>query len=140
MRKFTIAIVAMLAGVLLIVGSFAANWFFFAADKAAPENVQQQHTEVIDSFNGIINAADNACAIQGSSADDSDRDPTLVENPDAAYVSTFNNAVQSYNDKVDNLFRAGIVRPAGYPDHISTSELDTTDWCTVSSQVQDLKN
>ena len=125
---------------VLIIGGFAAGWFFFIADKAGPENVQRQHTEVIDAYNGILNAADNACVTQGSASDDGGKEPTLVEDPNAAYVSTFNNSVQNYNDKVDNLFRAGIVRPSGYPDHISVGDLDTSDWCTVSSQVQDLKN
>lgn len=128
------------AVLVLIIGGFAASWFFFIADKAGPENVEQQHTEVIDAFNGIINAADNACVTQGDPEDSGDRGPTLVEDPNAAYVATFNNSLQNYNDKVDNLFRAGIVRPSGYPDHIAVSDLDTSDWCTVSSQVQALKN
>ena len=135
--KTLTAIGAVLA---LIIGGFIASWFFFIADKAGPENVQQQHTEVIDAYNGILNSADNACVMQGTTSDDEGREPTLVEDPNAAYVATFNNSVQNYNDKVDNLFRAGIVRPSGYPDHISVSDLDTSDWCTVSSQVQDLKN
>lgn len=140
MSRTAKTLIAIGAVLVLIIGGFIASWFFFIADKAGPENVQQQHTEVIDAYNGILNSADNACVMQGTTSDDGGREPTLVEDPNAAYVATFNNSVQNYNDKVDNLFRAGIVRPSGYPDHISVSDLDTSDWCTVSSQVQDLKN
>lgn len=139
--KKTLQVVGCIGAVLvLIIGGIFASWFFFIADKASPENVQQQHTEVIDAFNGVLNAADNACVMQGSPSDSGGRGPTLVEDPNAAYLSTFNNSLKNYNDSVDNLFRAGIVRPSGYPDHISVSDLDTSDWCTVSSQVQELKN
>lgn len=133
----TLGLVAGAAIIFTVLG-LAMGWFKTGTDIISADNVKQQHEHVIGHYESLIAAADNVCAAQGEVETDS-RSATLVESPAMAYEATFRNIVVDYNSAMDNLFRAKIVAPPGYPESLAIKDLDTTDWCTVSSQLHELK-
>lgn len=123
-----------------IVG-FANNWGRAAIDVVSPENVKAQHEKVIGNYNAMIASASNVCSVQKSAAKTADpKAPTLVESPTLAYEATFRNIVSDYNASVENLFKAKIVAPPGYPTSVQLNKLDTADWCTVPAQLKALQH
>lgn len=127
-----------LIGVVTTVIGFANNWGRTAVDVVSPDNVKKQHEQIIGKYNSMIAAADNVCTVSKSSATDASKAPTLVENSTTAYQSTFRNIVTDYNSSMENIFKAKIVAPEGYPKSVPLSKLDTKDWCTVSDQIRAL--
>lgn len=122
-----------------IIG-FTQGWFRAATDIVSPDNVKRQHAQVIGKYEDLIAAADNTCTVQEAGESEvTDRSATFVESPTLAYEATFRSIVADYNASVDNLFEAGIVAPPGYPESVDLKSLDTTDWCTVSDQLINLK-
>lgn len=117
----------------------AQGWFQAGKDIVSPENVKRQHSQVIGAYESLIAAADNVCSVQEDVVEADGRSATFVESPTLAYEATFRDIVADYNSTVDNLFKAGIVAPPGYPDSIELKSLDTTDWCTVSQQLKEMK-
>jgi hypothetical protein len=134
-------IIGAILGVLLVIWAigFTAGWFMTGAAVVSPENVKAQHEQVIGKYEAMIAAAGNACTVQQSQPEGSDKSPTLVEKPVLAYAATFRSIAASYNSSVDNLFKAGIVAPPGYPKSVDIKALDTSDWCTVPDQLAALK-
>ena len=117
------------------------GWFNKGVDIVSPQNVEKQHAQVIGKYNSMIAAAQNTCTIQTSGVTPgTDRSPTMIEDPTMAYQATFRNIVVEYNSSVDNLFKAGIVAPPGYPDSVDINSIDTTDWCTVDEQLLAMKS
>lgn len=136
-----------IVGTVLLIGlvgtivGFANKWGQTAIDVVSPENVKKQHEKVIDNYNSMISSASNVCSVQKSTAKTVDpKAPTLVESPTLAYEATFRNIVADYNSSVENLFKAKIVAPAGYPTSVQLNKLDTTDWCTVPAQLKALQH
>lgn len=135
------AIGTVLALVLVFAGiGYVAKWGNTAVDIVSPENVKAQHEQVIGKFNSMIASAKNTCTVQKAGTAGGKRSSTLVEDPTLAYSATFNKIVSEYNSSVDNLFKAGIVAPPGYPKSVELNELDTTDWCSVPKQLIALKS
>ncbi len=126
--------------VMLVLLSLGLGWFGAGAHVVSAENVQKQYGTVIGEYNDMVVAAQNACTVQKSVGKAStDKEPTLVESPTLAYEATFRNLVSKYSATVDNPFEGKVVVPPGYPTSHQLAGLDTTDWCTVSSQLQSLK-
>jgi hypothetical protein len=124
--------------VLAIIG-FASGWGRTAVQVVSPENVKAQHELVIGHYNDLRAAADNLCTVQEAAAvEKSDRSPVLVESATLAYEATFRNIRADYNAAVENLFKAKIVMPAGYPTSTELNALDTKDWCHVTEQLDTL--
>lgn len=135
--------IASLLGIAVVVSllGLAFGWIGSGAKIVSAENVRKQHEFVISQFNAMDASAKKACSVQKSyKASPDAMAPTLVENPVVAYEATFFSAVASYNSAVDNIFKAGIVAPSGYPDSVDVNLIDTEDWCTVSSQLLDTRN
>jgi hypothetical protein len=129
-----LGIIVVLAIVFGVTG-LALGWFRTATEVVSPANVKAQHEQVIGKYESMIAAAGNACTVQGSDGKSSEKSPTLVESPVLAYEATFRRIVADYNASVDNLFKAGIVAPPGYPESVDLKSIDTTDWCTVPDQL-----
>lgn len=138
--------------VLAVIGAFLAlglvftflglafGWIGAGAKVVSADNVRTQHAVVIGHFNAMDASAKNACTVQKSATGSSDRSPTLVEDPMLAYSATFNSIAADYNSAVDNNFKAGIVAPSGYPESVYINSIDTEDWCTVSKQLQNMRD
>ena len=124
--------------VIMTVLSLFMGWLDFGKDKVSPENVENQHNAVIDNYNAVITAAENACAAQTEAVQqDPNLSPQMVEDVNMAYTATYRNAVQKYNNTMDSNFRAGIIHPQGYPTRIEG--IDTSNWCSVAVQIESLK-
>lgn len=132
-----IVIVLAIGPVFGIIG-LVSGWGKAAGDVVSAENVKAQHEKVIGHHQAMIAAADNACTVQSGESEGNSKSPTMVENPTLAYEATFRNIVAVYNASMDNVFKAGLVAPPGYPSSIELANLDTSDWCTVSSQIRGL--
>lgn len=127
-----------LAVVFGVIG-LGIGWFKAGTDIVAPENVKAQHEQVIGKYEAAIAAAGNACTVQDGTKEGDEKSPTLVESPVLAYEATFRSIIADYNSSVDNLFKAGIVAPPGYPESVQMKDLDTKDWCSVPDQLTDLR-
>lgn len=126
---------------VVAVMGFVGKWFDTAVEVVSPDNVITQHEQVISNYESMIAAADNICVVQESAEkEDTGRSALIVESPTLAYEATFRSIVAEYNQAQDNLFKAKIVAPTGYPKSLAIKSLDTDDWCTVSQQLIDIKN
>lgn len=118
---FTAAVaIFVIAAVIAGIGHFALGWFNKAAEVAGPENVSSQYREVINDWETLEAAAQNACSAQDSSR--SQADPTLLEDPAFAYEATYRRVRVDYNRRQANLFEAKVVGPGGYPAVAPTLE------------------
>lgn len=72
------------------------------------ENVKEQNTRIIEDWESMNAAADNACAVGEAQARGAD-DPTLVEDPTVAYRATYNRIRVDYNRRFANLYEAQAV-------------------------------
>lgn len=129
----------LLAVTVTLVG-FGMGWLNTGVGVVSAKNVKKQETLVINRYNDMIAAADNACSAQQAAAGTkSDKDALVLESPIAAREATFRSLVSKYSAAVDNPFEGKIVIPDGYPTSAELGGLDTSDWCTVSDQLQALK-
>lgn len=129
------AVVALIV-VLGVIG-FAAGWFGKAAEVAGPQNVERQYHQVIETFNSVQAAANNACA--AGKSEKQDGDPVLIEKPDVAYGAIVRSQVVDYNRRQANIFEAKAVGPDGYPRSLPTPSANE-DWCAYADKVAALKN
>lgn len=139
--KVVFGFIAFIAIVVVFsIMAFVGKWFDTAVEVVSPDNVITQHEQVIQGYEAMIASAGNICVVQESAEKEKDsRSPLLVESPTLAYEATFRNIVSEYNQAQDNLFKAKIVAPAGYPKSVAIKNLDTSDWCTVADQLYEMK-
>lgn len=139
--KVLLTVLGIFAGVVILgLIGFGMKWIGTAVEVVSPDNVITQHEQVIQGYEAMIASAGNICVVQESAEKEEDsRSPLLVESPTLAYEATFRNIVSEYNQAQDNLFKAKIVAPAGYPKSVAVKSLDTTDWCTVADQLYEMK-
>ena len=97
------------------------NWFGKGADIIGPQNVEEQYTQVIQDWESLKTAAENACA--ASSGPREKGDPVMVEDPAFAYGATYRRIVVDYNRRQKNIWEAGLVGPAGYPKEVGDGHL-----------------
>jgi hypothetical protein len=130
-------IVLFLLGLLL---SFIFGWGQKAADTVGPENVNKQYDLVIQNWNALTTAADNACAV--TEKEGGVNSPTFVESPAQAYIATYRNIRTEYNSAQENIFDAKLVGPSGYPEFVPNFPEATgaaPDFCSVSTQLANLQ-
>lgn len=132
-------VIGAILGISIVV--FGINWFNAGKDIVSPANVKEQQQFVIGHYNDMITASSNVCTVQSSQAKSNNTGtaPVLVESPVLAYEATFRNIRANYNSAVDNLFKAKIVMPAGYPSSDQLNALDTTNWCTVPTKLMEMR-
>jgi hypothetical protein len=114
-----IAVVVVLAVVIGVIG-WIGNWFNTAAEVAGPENVKAQYHAVIEDWNAMEAAAENACGAENSKG--SRQSPTLLEDPALAYKAKYRQIVVDYNRRQANIFEAKVVGPSfnEYPQRAPT--------------------
>lgn len=141
--KWVLGAVAILAVLGLVVGAifgitnWVGSWGNKAADVVGPQNVEKQYNVIIDNWESLTKAADNACAAQASAGS---TDTLLVESPAFAYASTYRTVRAKYNQAFANVFDAGLVGPPGYPREIPNwTSGENPNFCTVSTQLAELK-
>lgn len=116
--------------VLIVVGGvahFALGWLGAAADVAGPDNVKTQYATVIEDWNAMEVAAQNACAAENTP--DSKQGPTFLEDPSFAYAAQYRHITVDYNRRQNNLFEAKVVGPGGYPRVAPSLEEMQTEVC-----------
>ena len=138
-KVFLAMLALLLVSLIFAIIGFANKWFDRGVEIVSPQNVEKQHEQIIGKYESAIASARNICQIQGKVSEGTNRSATLVEGVDTAYIATFNNIVQDYNSSMDNLFKAKIVAPNGYPKSVQLHNLDLSDWCTVDDQLLELK-
>ncbi|WP_159795764.1 hypothetical protein [Puerhibacterium puerhi] len=113
---------------------FGLGWFNRGVEVVSPTNVTEQHRQVIGKYEAMQAAANNACSAQRSES--SEDGPTLVEGPELAYAATVRSIAADYNRRMENLFEAKLVAPAGYPDEAPfIDQGPDTDWCAVAADL-----
>lgn len=131
-----IAGIFLLFFLLIAVLGWSLGWFSKGVSIVGPQNVERQYEQVISDYEALVAAAGNACTVQtAGESEKNGKSPTLVEDPTLAYQATYRSIEARYNSTVDNLFKAGIVKPAGYPSSEEIRAIDTSDWCEVEQQL-----
>lgn len=129
--------------IVLLIGvagcNYAVSWGDKAAEVVSPENVEIQYTQVIEKFEALQDAANNACT--ASTVAKADGNPLLIEDPAQAYAATYRNIRTDYNRRQANLFEAKVVGPSVYPKQIPAfaDAKPGGDWCAVADQIAELK-
>ncbi|QNL30526.1 membrane protein [Gordonia phage SpeedDemon] len=118
-----------------IIGGYANK----AGEVVGVENVETQHTQIIERFSALQDAANNACAAGQTNAGNGG--PLLVEDPALAYAATYFNIRTDYNRRMANIFEAKIVAPSGYPKEIPAFPQAKAggDWCAVAEKIAELQ-
>jgi hypothetical protein len=104
-----------IVAIILTVGAlnFAFGWIGAATDVVSPANVKEQYAAVIEDWNAMEVAAENACG--AANAEDSKQGPTFLEDPAFAYKAQYRHISVDYNRRQNNFFEAQKVGPGGYP-------------------------
>lgn len=108
-----IVAIAVLGSVLGFIGSWGGE----AKRIASPDNVREQNTQIIDAWESMAAAAENACAARAAAGRE-DGDPTLVEDPSLAYAATYRRIRAGYNRRMANLYEAQLVRKVPLPSNL----------------------
>lgn len=93
--------------------SWVLSWGGEAKRVTGVENVREQYATVIEDWQAMQAAAENAC--QAASATQSQGDPTIIEAPSLAYDAQYRRIAVDFNRRQANLFEARLVGPKGYP-------------------------
>lgn len=120
--KWFFIICAVFLGLWLIgsIFGFIGSWGNEGKRIVSPTNVREQHTAIIEDYEAMEAAAENACSGTNSKKDEDD--PSLVEKPDFAYAALYRKIRVEYNRRQKNLFEAKLVGPKGYPRSAPTLE------------------
>ncbi len=141
LRLVALVGVAVLAATTLSGCGLFNSWVDKGVEIVGPENVQEQFDTIITDWEALTVTADNACIVGSGKAQDDDS-PTLVESPVLAYAATYRNVRAEYNAAWDDIFKAGVVGPPGYPREIPNYPEAIgaePDFCAVSAQLAALK-
>lgn len=95
------------------VAHFALGWLGAAAEVAGPRNVKAQYAAVIEDWNALEAAAENACG--ATDAPGGPRSAMLLEDPAFAYKAQYRRIAVDFNRRQANIFEAEVVGPSGYP-------------------------
>lgn len=122
------------AGAFLLSGcSVVSSWWGEGKKVVSAPHVTEQYEVVIGHYNSMIAAANNACNAITSTGND--RSSTLVEDPAMAYKATFRAIQTEYVNALDNVFKAGLVGPPGYPSPDEVKAINTKDFCLVGEDL-----
>lgn len=111
-----IAVICVSLALLFGAIGFIGGWFNKAAEVAGPANVSRQFQEVITGWKGMEQAAINACEAE-TATNTGDGASAIIEDPAFAYRSQYRNIEVDFNAAQNDIFRAGVVGPGGYPDN-----------------------
>jgi len=116
--KLCLVLVALslIGGAIFGIGSWVSSWGGEAKRIASPQNVREQNTQIIQDWQDMEAAAQNACNV--ADAKSSPSDPTLVEDPAFAYKATFRRIRVDYNRRMANLYEAQAVRKLPLPSNL----------------------
>ena len=79
---------------LFVILSAISHIIGLAKENLSPKNVETQHNAVIDNYNAVITAAENASVAQGDiEPQNPNLSPQMVEAITMAYAATYRNAV-----------------------------------------------
>ena len=111
----------LIAAVLVLSLIFGAvSWIGSWGDEAkrvtSPANVREQNTQIIEDWEAMTAAAENAC--DAKTAAKKEGDPTLVEDPTLAYKATYRRIRVDYNRRMANLYEAQAVRNLPLPSNL----------------------
>jgi hypothetical protein len=98
------------------VAGWGFGFFQKTAEVTGADNTEEQFNALIQGYEDLKVAAENACQAKGS--EQSEAGATLLEDPDLAYDALYRQAAAEYNARFDNWFQAGgliIDLPAQYP-------------------------
>jgi hypothetical protein len=108
------------ASLALAVVFGAVNWISGWGSEAkrvtGVENVREQNTVILDTYEGMEAAACNALQAQQVGVDPSG--PTLVESPALAYNAKYRDLAREYDRRMNNLFEAQAVRNLPLPSNL----------------------
>lgn len=136
----TVILVVAVVGIVLSIVGFLGAWGNKAQEVASPDNVSAQHEVIIKNYESMVATSENACAYQGvQETTDPDKDAAEMDPRIVSFGATFNKAQAQYNESVDNLFKGKYTGPGNYPDRIDPSHIDTTDWCEVPAQLEQMR-
>lgn len=126
-----------LAGATMTGCGVIGSWVGEGTKVVSAPHVTEQHEKVITHYNGMIAAANNACNAITTAGND--RSATLVEDPAMAYKATYRSIEADYVSTIDNIFKAGLVGPPGYPSSAQIKAIDSSDFCTVGEDLIHLR-
>lgn len=132
--KWFLGLVALVIvlGVFFSAIGFIGDWGSSAKKIVSPANVETQYQAVIDDWQALKAAAQNACDAKTSKTDENS--PTFLGgDPSLAYAQTYRRVVVDYNRRQHNLFEAKLVGPKGYP---RTIPVTSPDWCRANSELE----
>jgi hypothetical protein len=139
--KTALKVVSGLIGLIVVVSllGLVLGWFKAGTDIVGPGNVKEQYQVIIDDWNALYVAAENACTVGAPEKEQGD--PVFVEDPAMAYAATYRRIAAQYNSHMQDIFRAKLVAPEGYPDKIDIAETRgvNPDWCLVSQRLDELR-
>ena len=143
-REALVVFVGLPAFVILLSAltgcSVASSYVDKGIEKLSADNVEQEYAKVIEGWNNLSVAADNACLAQSGSA--AENGPTLVESPAAAYAAVYRTQVADYNSRQADIFKADLVGPPGYPASVPAFPEAVgaqPDFCSISVKLAALK-
>lgn len=105
-----------LAVVLTFVG-LVGGWFSGTAETVSFDHSKEQTTVVLDDWESLKTAAQNACDAKSSAHQSTD--PVLTEDPALAYKATYRRIAVDYNRRMGNFFEAHNTRGLPIPGGIS---------------------
>lgn len=117
-KWFFIALAVIIAlSILFGAIKWIGSWGSEAARVTGPENTKAQFDALIQGYEDMEVAAENAC--QAKDAPTTQDNPTFLEDPNLAYDTLYREAAAEYDARLNNWFQAGGVLldlPDKYPD------------------------
>ncbi len=111
--KWLLGIVGIIMVIAVVggIGHFVLGWFNAGAEIVSPANVKEQYGRVIEDWNSLEAAAQNACGAEDA-AKHGNVGPTLLEDPALAYKAKYRQIAVDYNRRQTNIFEAKLVGPS----------------------------
>jgi hypothetical protein len=101
-------------GILGLIG----DWGSETKKLVGPQHSKEQITAVLDDWESMKVAAQNACQVQEAGTKKDDRDPLIIESPSLAYDATYRRIEVDYNRRMGNFFEAYVTRKIPLPGSI----------------------
>ena len=103
--------------VTIVVAVIALSWFFTAADKVSPENVQKQWAFAYEYDESLQAVARQVCSAEKAATAATDpSEATQRRSQVMAYEQNYQRLQGDYNTKLRNAFEAKYIRPSDVPD------------------------
>jgi hypothetical protein len=113
--------------------NWVSGWGGEAKRVTGVENVREQNTVILDTYEGMEAAACNA--LQAEQASSAEGDPTLVESPALAYNAKYRDLAREYDRRMNNLFEAQAVRKLPLPSNLRGLPERSPSLSTIQAEV-----